>query len=52
MIDIHDVWIIHDALIKEFGGSKGVRDYDLLTSALNRPFAGTGNIEFYPAVHQ
>ena len=52
MIDIQEVLIIHEILIKEFGGSNGVRDSDLLISAMNRPFSGTGNIEFYAAVHE
>ena len=38
MIDIEEVIRIHNLLIDEFGGSKGVRDYNLLDSAINRPF--------------
>ncbi len=48
MIEIEEVLIIHDILIKEFGGVEGIRDYNLLVSALSRPFGGTQNIEFYP----
>lgn len=52
MIEIKEVLLIHDILIKEFGGSEGIRDYNLLVSALGRPFGGTQNNEFYPSVHE
>lgn len=52
MIEIQEVLIIHDILIKEFGGSEGIRDYNLLVSALGRPFGGTQNEEFYPTVYE
>ena len=38
MIDIEDVLKIHEFLINKFGGSQGVRDGDLLKSAIGRPF--------------
>ena len=38
MIDSDEVIRIHNLLIDEFGGSKGVRDFNLLDSATNRPF--------------
>jgi death-on-curing protein len=38
MIDIDEVIAIHDRLIDEFGGRKGLRDNGLLESALWRPF--------------
>ena len=38
MIDSDEVIRIHNLLIDEFGGSRGVRDYNLLDSAINRPF--------------
>ena len=38
MIDIEDVLKIHEFLINKFGGSQGVRDIDLLKSAIGRPF--------------
>jgi len=38
MIDSDEVIKIHNLLIDEFGGSKGVRDFNLLDSAINRPF--------------
>jgi len=52
MIDIQEVLVIHDTLIVQFGGSNGIRDYNLLVSAINRPFTGTGDTEFYPTIHK
>jgi death-on-curing protein len=47
MIAIEEVLEIHQILIQEFGGLHGIRDKDLLQSALERPFSGFGEIEFY-----
>ena len=47
MIDLQEVFEIHQILIDEFGGSQGVRDMGLLQSALERPFGGFGTTEFY-----
>jgi len=52
MIDIQEILVIHDTLIVQFGGSNGIRDYNLLVSAINRPFTGTGDTEFYPTIHE
>lgn len=38
MIDLDDVLNIHEFLINKFGGSHGVRDENLLKSAISRPF--------------
>lgn len=48
MIELQEVLDIHQALISKFGGSQGVRDMNLLQSALERPFGGLGEVEFYP----
>ena len=37
MIDLQEVFEIHQVLIQEFGGSQGLRDEGLLKSALKRP---------------
>jgi len=42
----------HEILIQNFGGSSGVRDIGLLKSAIERPFSGFGNEEFYPTVEE
>ncbi len=39
---------LHSLLIKEFGGSSGVRDMNLLDSALNRPYATFAGQDLYP----
>lgn len=48
MIEIKDVLNIHNILIEKFGGSKGIRDFGSLESALNRPFATFENQDLYP----
>lgn len=48
MITLRQALDIHEALIEQFGGSRGVRDQNALTAALERPFSGFGEIEFYP----
>ena len=50
MIDIKEVEHIHELLIKEFGGSEGIRDINLLESALGRPFQTYDGVELYPTV--
>ncbi len=52
MIDYQEVLAIHQVLIKEFGGLQGVRDENALRSALERPFSGFGETEFYPTVEE
>ena len=38
MIDLEDVVNIHEFLINKFGGTHGLRDKNLLKSAIARPF--------------
>jgi death-on-curing protein len=47
MIDIQDVIRIHEILIDNFGGSKGIRDQGLLESAISRPFQTFDKIDLY-----
>jgi death-on-curing protein len=47
MIDIKDVIRIHEILIDNFGGSKGVRDRGLLESAISRPFQTFDKVDLY-----
>ena len=47
MIDIEEVLKIHNFLIDEFGGGRGLRDKALLESALSRPFATFSGEELY-----
>lgn len=48
MITYEQVLEIHRILIQEFGGSDGMRDENALRAALERPFSGFGQTEFYP----
>ena len=41
---------LHSALIKEFGGSDGIRDQGLLESALAAPFQTFGGEPVYPSL--
>ncbi|RYZ94562.1 MAG: type II toxin-antitoxin system death-on-curing family toxin [Sphingobacteriaceae bacterium] len=50
MIDIKTAQLIHDNLINEFGGSKGIRDAGLLEAALARPYATFDKIDLYPNI--
>jgi death-on-curing protein len=47
-----EILILHEQLIERYGGTHGVRDENLLESALNAPFQGYGEYEFYPSVVQ
>ncbi|SHN51032.1 type II toxin-antitoxin system death-on-curing family toxin [Desulfitobacterium chlororespirans] len=38
VLSIENIILFHEKIIKETGGSKGVRDIRLIESALNRPF--------------
>ena len=42
--------MLHTQLIQQTGGSDGVRDYNLLDSALENPFQSFGGEELYPTI--
>ncbi len=42
----------HDILLENFGGLPGVRDKNLLHSALDAPKASFGGKEMYPSIHE
>ena len=44
------ILMLHSALIKETGGSGGVRDYNLLESAVENPFQSFDGEELYPTI--
>ena len=52
MISIEDVLRLHELSIKFFGGSSGVRDTDMLESALARPFQTFGGVELYESIFE
>ncbi len=49
MISIEEAIQIHEILIQQFGGARGIRDRALLQSALIRPFQQFGGTELYPS---
>jgi len=48
MITLQEVESIHEILIEKFGGSKGIRDRDILESAINRPYQTFDQKDLYP----
>ena len=44
------ILMLHTQLIQQTGGSGGVRDYNLLDSALETPFQSFGGDELYPTI--
>jgi death-on-curing protein len=48
MIDSNTAGRIHNILIDEYGGAKGIRDLKGLESALARPFATFDGVDLYP----
>lgn len=45
-----DIILLHTELIKQFGGSYGIRDDGLLDSALSAPFQTFGGLDLYPSL--
>ncbi len=50
MISTEQVLAIHTIAIKQFGGSNGIRDAEMLDSAIKRPFQTFGGEELYPSI--
>lgn len=48
MIEINEVEKIHDILIERFGGARGIRDKEILESAIGRPFQTFDGKDLYP----
>jgi death-on-curing protein len=44
------ILLLHAQLIGEYGGIDGVRDYNLLESAIEAPFQSFGGEDLYPTV--
>lgn len=45
------ILLLHKQLIKQYGGSDGVRDVGLLESALATPFQTFGGVPVYPSIY-
>lgn len=50
MITLKEVLFIHKQAISKFGGATGVRDYDLLESAIKRPYMTFDSVDLYPNI--
>jgi len=50
MITKKEALEIHTILVEQFGGANGLRDVELLESAINRPFQTFDGNELYPTV--
>lgn len=50
-LTIPQVLVLHDQMIKRFGGSFGVRDLGLIESAVERPKATFDGIDLYPDIY-
>ncbi len=48
MISIEDVLAFHEKLISKFGGASGIRSFELLESALIRPYQTFDGKSLYP----
>lgn len=44
----HEVILIHERILEKFGGAGGLRDWNLLDSAVQRPRVAFGGKELYP----
>ena len=51
-LSVEQVIKLHFQIIKETGGSVGIRDMGLLESAVNAPFQSFGGCDVYPTIYQ
>lgn len=49
MITLEEVLDLHKNSIRDFGGTSGIRDINLLESSIARPFQSFEDIELYPS---
>ena len=50
LLSKEQVIMLHKHLIKNTGGSEGIRDEGMLDSALSNPFQSFGGAELYPSI--
>lgn len=50
MISLEDILNLHQKSIELFGGSHGIREVNLLESAISRPFQTFGGKDLYPSI--
>ncbi|GAW30263.1 type II toxin-antitoxin system death-on-curing family toxin [Carboxydocella sp. JDF658] len=51
VLNIEQLLFLHFSIIEATGGSHGLRDLGLLKAAVARPWAGFGEVEFYPEIY-
>lgn len=51
-LSVENIILFHEKIIKETGGSAGIRDRGLIESALNRPFVTYDGIDLYPSLNE
>lgn len=51
MITLEEVLQLHYNSIRDFGGSSGIRDINLLESSIIRPYQSFENVELYPSAY-
>ena len=51
-ITVEQVIILHSDMIRETGGSDGIRERGLLESAVNAPFQSFGGYDVYPTIYE
>ena len=52
VLTVRQVLLLHEQLCAETGGSQGLRDEDLLRSALSAPFQSFNGTDAYPSLQQ
>lgn len=48
ILTLRQILMLHERMIQQYGGSSGVRDTEMLESAIARPFATFGGQDLYP----
>lgn len=51
-LTVEQVIAVHDELLKRYGGLQGIRDKNLLCSAIDAPKAALFGQEMYPSVYE
>ena len=51
-LTIEQVIELHDEMLKRYGGLPGIRDKNLLWSAIDAPKAAMFGLEMYPSVYE
>ena len=46
-LSLRQILILHELMVKNHGGSSGIRDMNMLESAVNRPFATFAGADLY-----